>query len=368
MKKLRKIALLPGDGIGPEVVLQAKRVLEAASALYELDFEFEEGLIGAAAIDATGDPFPKATEDLCKKSDAILLGAVGDPKFDNDPNIKVRPEQGLLKMRKVLGLFANIRPVVIYPELHSFSPLKPDRLKGVDLMICRELTGGIYFGPKSTAVDGKSAMDTCYYEVCEIERIAHIAFKAATQRRNKLCLVDKANVLESSRLWRRTVQQIAKEYPTVEVNYMFVDNAAMQLIINPAQFDVMLTSNMFGDILSDEASVLSGSMGLLPSSSIGKSNCLFEPIHGSYPQAAGKGIANPMATILSTTMMLHYFELEEPANCIEKAVHKCIQNGFVTQDLNPENHISTFDVGDAVIQYMQTLKPINPRNLSSTII
>ena len=368
MKKLKKIALLPGDGIGPEVVLQAKRVLEAADALYELDIEFEDGLIGATAIDATGDPFPKSTEDLCKKSDAILLGAVGDPKFDNDPNIKVRPEQGLLKMRKVLGLFANIRPVVIYPELRDFSPLNSDRLRGVDLMICRELTGGIYFGPKSTATDGKSAMDTCYYEVSEIERIAHIAFKAATQRRNKLCLVDKANVLESSRLWRRTVQQIAKEYPTVEVNYMFVDNAAMQLIVNPGQFDVMLTSNMFGDILSDEASVLSGSMGLLPSSSIGESNCLFEPIHGSYPQATGKGIANPMATILSTTMMLHYFELEEPAKLIEKAVHKCIQNGFVTQDLNAEKHISTFDVGDAVIQYMQSLKPINPRNLSSTII
>ena len=368
MKKLNKIALLPGDGIGPEVVLQAKRVLEAADALYDLDLEFEEGLIGAAAIDATGDPFPKATEELCIKSDAILLGAVGDPKFDNDPNVTVRPEQGLLAMRKKLGLFANMRPVVIYPELKDFSPLNPNRLDGVDLLICRELTGGIYFGSKSTADDGTSAQDTCYYEVAEIERIAHAAFQSAMQRRKKMCLVDKANVLETSRLWRRTVQRMAAEYPEVEVSYMFVDNAAMQLIINPAQFDVMLTSNMFGDILSDEASVLSGSMGLLPSSSVGAENCLFEPIHGSFPQGAGKDIANPMAMILSASMMLRYFDLVKPAKCIEKAVHRCIQKGQVTQDLNPKSFISTFDVGDAVIENMKVIKPVKMRNLVFTFI
>lgn len=351
--KLQQIALLPGDGIGPEVVAQAVKVLKAASDKYNLGLSFKEGLIGAIAIDETGDPFPPETKALCEASDAILLGAVGDPKFDNDPNIKVRPEQGLLRMRKSLGLFANVRPTVMYKELADFSPLRRERLEGVDLVIYRELTSGIYFGDKSTAEDGTSAQDICYYEVGEIERIADLAFKAAQKRRKKLCLIDKANVLESSRLWRRTVQRMSADYPDVEVSYMFVDNAAMQMIVWPAQFDVLLTSNMFGDIISDEASVLSGSMGLLPSASIGNDNVLFEPIHGSYPQAAGKDIANPMATILSAAMLLRQFDLDEAATAIENAVETCIQQGFVTQDLNKENYLGTNGVGDKIASLIQ---------------
>ena len=346
--KLQQIALLAGDGIGPEVVAQAVKVLKAASNKYDLQLTFKAGLIGAIAIDKTGDPFPPETQALCENSDAILLGAVGDPKFDNDPNIKVRPEQGLLRMRKSLGLYANVRPTVMYKELADFSPLRKERLEGVDLVIYRELTSGIYFGEKSTSEDGNSAQDVCYYELSEIERIARLAFKAAQKRRKKLCLIDKANVLESSRLWRRTVQRISTDYPDVAVTYMFVDNAAMQMIVWPAQFDVLLTSNMFGDIISDEASVLSGSMGLLPSASIGDDNVLFEPIHGSYPQAAGKDIANPMATILSAAMLLRQFDLEEAATAIERAVESCIQEGFVTQDLNKEKYLGTSAVGDKV--------------------
>ncbi|MEM9990313.1 MAG: 3-isopropylmalate dehydrogenase [Bacteroidota bacterium] len=346
--KLQQIALLPGDGIGPEVVAQAVKVLKAASDRYNLNLTFKEGLIGAIAIDKTGDPFPAETEALCEASDAILLGAVGDPKFDNDPNAKVRPEQGLLRMRKNLGLFANVRPTVMYKELADFSPLRKERLEGVDLVIYRELTSGVYFGEKSTAADGQSAQDVCYYAISEIERVAHLAFKAAQKRRKKLCLVDKANVLDTSRLWRKTVQKMSAEYPDVEVSYMFVDNAAMQMIVWPAQFDVLLTSNMFGDIISDEASVLSGSMGLLPSASVGNENVLFEPIHGSYPQAAGKDIANPMATILSAAMLLRQFDLDEAATAIEQAVETCIQQGFVTQDLNKENYMGTNAVGSKV--------------------
>ncbi len=353
MKQLENIALLRGDGIGPEVVEQAVKVLKAVSKKYDLKLQFQEGLIGAIAIDETGDPFPKATQALCEQAEAILLGAVGDPKFDNNPDAKVRPEQGLLRMRKSLGLFTNIRPTVMYAELADFSPLKKERLEGVDLIIYRELTSGIYFGEKSTAEDGNSAQDVCYYEVSEIERIAHLAFQAAQKRRKKLCLVDKANVLESSRLWRRVVQRIAPQYGDVEVSYMFVDNAAMQLIVWPAQFDVMLTSNMFGDILSDAASVLSGSMGLLPSASIGAENFLFEPIHGSYPQAAGKDIANPMATILSGAMLLRQFDLDAAATDIEQAVHRCIQEGFVTQDLNKEQFLGTSGVGDKIVELLR---------------
>lgn len=350
MQQLQHIALLPGDGIGPEVVAEAVKVLKAVSEKYNLDFQFEEGRIGAIAIDETGDPFPPATQTLCERADAILLGAVGDPKFDNDPNIKVRPEQGLLRMRKSLGLFANVRPTVMYKELADFSPLKKERLEGVDLVVYRELTSGIYFGDKALAADGNSATDECYYEVAEVERIAHLAFQAAQKRRKQVCLVDKANVLETSRLWRRVVQGMAANYPDVEVKYMFVDNAAMQMIIWPAQFDVILTSNMFGDIISDEASVLSGSMGLLPSASLGDANVLFEPIHGSYPQAAGKNIANPMATILSAAMMLRQFNLDDAATSIETAVERCIQQGHVTQDLNKEQYLGTSGVGDKVVE------------------
>lgn len=347
-----KITLLPGDGIGPEVVAQAVKVLKAVSEKHKLELQFKEALIGAAAIDATGDPFPSETEQLCKEADAILLGAVGDPRFDNDPNATVRPEQGLLRMRKNLGLFANVRPVTIYEELADFSPLKKERLEGVDLVIYRELTSGIYFGDKARAADGQSATDTCYYSVAEIERVAHLAFKAAQKRKKTLCLVDKANVMETSRLWRKTIQHLSKTYPDITVEYMFVDNAAMQLIINPARFDVMLTSNMFGDILSDEASVLSGSMGLLPSSSLGNDNFLFEPIHGSYPQATGKNIANPMATILSAAMLLRQFDHDSAAVEIEEAVHSCIKKQLVTEDLNKDQHIGTQEVGDAVVAHI----------------
>jgi len=281
MKK--NIAVLAGDGIGPEVTQQAVKVLNAIAERYEHHFFYKSAEVGAIAIDKTGDPLPKTTLDLCLNADAVLFGAIGHPKYDNDPSAKVRPEQGLLRLRKGLGLFANIRPVATYSSLLHLSPLRPERVKGADFVIFRELTGGIYFGEKERGET--SASDLCVYHKFEIERIARLAFAAAMRRRKKLTLVDKANVLETSRLWREVVQQMASEYPEVAVDYMFVDNAAMQMIQWPTQFDVVLTENMFGDILSDEASVIAGSMGLLPSASIGENTALFEPIHGSYPQA-----------------------------------------------------------------------------------
>ncbi|MDT0644867.1 3-isopropylmalate dehydrogenase [Zunongwangia sp. F363] len=340
------IAVLPGDGIGPEITQQSIKVLKAVADRFDHDFYFENAVVGAAAIDSVGDPLPEATLDLCKKSDAVLFGAIGHPKFDNNPDAKVRPEQGLLRLRKGLGLFANIRPVNTYEKLLDQSPLKRERIAGADLVIYRELTGGIYFGEKSTAEDGKSATDTCTYSVEEIERVAHLAFKAAQQRRKKLTLVDKANVLETSRLWRKTVKEVAQAYKDVELDFLFVDNAAMQMILNPTQFDVILTENMFGDIISDEASVIGGSIGLLASASVGEVSAMFEPIHGSYPQATGKGIANPVASILSAAMLLDHFSLNKEADIVRRAVEISIQMNVCTQDLNKDNHYSTSKVGD----------------------
>ena len=290
-----KIAVLPGDGIGPEVTAQSVKVLKAIASEFDHHFTFEYADVGAIAIDKFKNPLPDNTLTLCEASDAILFGSIGHPKYDNDPSAKVRPEQGLLKLRKSLGLFANIRPVKAYDSLLKKSPLKKENIQGTDISIYRELTGGIYFGEKQLSDDGNKASDLCEYTRLEIERISHLAFKAAQTRKNKLTLVDKANVLESSRLWRKVVTEVAKNYPDVELDFLFVDNAAMQLILNPKQFDVILTENMFGDIISDEASVIGGSIGLLASASIGDKYALFEPIHGSYPQATGKGIANPIA-------------------------------------------------------------------------
>lgn len=348
----KKIAVILGDGIGPEVTKQSIKVLDTVAKHFNHQFQYEEALMGACAIDATGNPLPDETIQTCLASDAILFGAIGDPKYDNDPTAKVRPEQGLLKLRKELQLFANIRPVTTYSALQHLTPLKPKLLENVDFVIYRELTGGIYFGAKSVSEDGTVAKDDCSYSVAEIERIAHLAFKHAQIRRKKLTLVDKANVLETSRLWRKVVQAIAKEYKDVVVDYLFVDNAAMQIILNPAQFDIVLTENLFGDILSDEASVLAGSLGLLPSASVGNTVALFEPIHGSYPQAKGKDIANPLGSILSAAMLLDHFKLNKEANLVREAVSWCLNNGFVTKDIDPMNSYTTTAMGDMICEYI----------------
>jgi 3-isopropylmalate dehydrogenase len=347
-----KIALLPGDGIGPEVTQQAVKVLDAIADKYEHQFEFTKAIVGGVAIEETGNPLPNETLEICKNANAILFGAIGDPKYDNNPNSKIRPEQGLLKLRKSLGLFANIRPLTTYPSLLHQSNLKESVIKGTDFIIYRELTGGIYFGEKKLSDDGKTATDNCKYSVEEIDRIAHLAFKAAKVRRKKLTLVDKANVLETSRLWRKRVTEISKSYPNVKLEFLYVDNAAMQLILNPKQFDIILTENMFGDILSDEASVISGSIGLLASASIGENAALFEPIHGSYPQAKGKNIANPLAAILSAAMLLDYFQLYEEAEDIRAAVEKSLELKISTPDLNTTNHFSTTNVGSFISDFI----------------
>ncbi len=347
MKK--QIALLPGDGVGPEVTSEAVKVLKKIAERYDHEFVFTEGLIGGVAIDKTGNPFPKETEELCLKSDAILFGAIGDPKFDNDPKAKVRPEQGLLAMRKALGLYANVRPIFTYDSLLDKSPLKKEIIKGVDFIVVRELIGGIYFGEKGREEDGDSAYDTCTYTKEEIRRVTKYAFDLSMRRRKLLILVDKANVLETSRLWRETVQNMSKDYPAVTVNYMFVDNASMQIIKRPTEFDVILTENMFGDILTDEASVITGSIGMLPSASIGEKTSLYEPIHGSYPKAAGKNTANPIGTILSAAMMLEYsFEMKEEAENIRNAVKKAIAAGYGTKDIAKGKVLSTRDLGDKI--------------------
>jgi 3-isopropylmalate dehydrogenase len=342
------IAVLAGDGIGPEIIDQAKKVLLAAGNRFGHNFNFTHALVGAIAIDKTGNPLPEETLSLCKSSDAVLFGAIGDPKYDNNPSAKVRPEQGLLAMRKELGLYANVRPVSTFPSLVDKSPLKPELVKGVDIMMIRELTGGIYFGkPQGRSEDLKTAYDTCVYHKFEIERVVRLACEYALKRSGKVTVVDKANVLASSRLWRETATETAKDYKDIKMDFMFVDNAAMQLIQYPSKFDVIVTENMFGDILSDEASVLTGSLGLLPSASVGLSTSVFEPIHGSYPQAAGKNIANPLGTILSAAMMLDLsFNLKEEAEAIRKAVEQSIDNEFVTEDLNRNNPKSTSEVGD----------------------
>ena len=347
------IAVLPGDGIGPEVTTQAIKALKAIALEFEHTFIFKTASVGAIAIDETGNPLPEATLELCKASDAILFGAIGHPKYDHDPTSKIRPEQGLLALRKNLGLYANIRPVKAYRTLLDKSPLKKSIIDGTDIFIYRELTGGIYFGEKQLSQDGNTASDLCLYTSEEIERISHLAFKAAQSRRNKVTLVDKANVLESSRLWRKVVTEIAKEYPDVILDYLFVDNAAMQLILNPKQFDVILTENMFGDIISDEASVIGGSIGLLASASIGGSIGLFEPIHGSFPQATNKGIANPLASILSAAMLLTHFELHDEAKRIHEAVNRSLELDITTPDLAKEKKgMTTSQVGDFIEDYI----------------
>lgn len=353
---MKKIAVLPGDGIGPEVTAQAIKVLEAVSEVYELDFQYKEALIGAAAIDATGNPFPQETEDICKEADAILFGAIGDPKYDNDPSAKVRPEQGLLKMRRQLGLFGNIRPVTTYDALADMSPLKNDVINGVDFVVFRELTGGIYFGePRGRTENGETAFDTCVYSKTEVRRIAKLAFEAAGKRNKRLTLVDKANVLATSRLWRETVTEMAGDYPDIALDFMFVDNAAMKIIQNPGHFDVVVTENMFGDIITDEASVISGSLGMLPSASVGAKVSLFEPIHGSYPEVAGQNRANPLGAILSAAMMLDYsFGLTEVARAIEAAVTLSIEQGICTEDLKQAKAFGTSEVGDFIANQIKS--------------
>ena len=330
-----KIGVLPGDGIGPEITAQAVKAVDAVCRKFGHTVKYTYAQVGAAAIDEYGNPYPEQTHKVCMDSDAVLFGAIGDPRFDNDPSAKVRPEQGLLAMRKALGLYANIRPVSPFASLLYRSPLRKEIVEGADFVFLRELTGGMYFGrPQGRSEDGKTAYDTCVYSREEIERICRLAFDYAMARRRKLTVVDKANVLATSRLWRQTVQEIAPDYPQVEVEYMFVDNAAMKIIRQPAHFDVIVTENMFGDILTDEASVITGSLGLLPSASVGVHTSLFEPIHGSYPQAAGKDIANPVATILSAAMMFEYaFSLPQEGAAIRTAVARSIADGIVTEDI-----------------------------------
>ncbi|MDR1357180.1 MAG: 3-isopropylmalate dehydrogenase [Tannerellaceae bacterium] len=345
------IALLPGDGIGPEIIEQGLKVIKAVCSAFGHEPDFKEALVGAAAIDAVGDPYPEATHRICMESDAVFFGAIGHPKYDNDPSAKVRPEQGLLSMRNKLGLFANIRPVTTFPSLIHKSPLRSDLVDGADFICIRELTGGMYFGrPQGRSEDGNTAYDTCVYTREEIERIIRLAYGYAQKRRRKLTVVDKANVLATSRLWRQVAQEIEKEYPDVETEYMFVDNAAMRLIQWPKSFDVMVTENMFGDILTDEASVITGSLGMLPSASIGVHTSVFEPIHGSYPQAAGKNIANPLATILSAALMFEYaFNLPEEGKAIRRAVVASMEAGVVTEDIAMEGKAyTTSGVGDFI--------------------
>ena len=366
------IAIIEGDGIGPEVTKQSVNVLNAIADKFGHHFNFTNCLMGAVAIDTTGNPLPDETIEVCLNSHAILFGAIGHPKYDNDPAAKVRPEQGLLKLRKSLQLFANIRPVTTYESLYHLSPLKTKNITGVDFVIYRELTGGIYFGKKETNEQQTYAFDECAYSKEEIERVAQLAFKAARQRKKKLTLVDKANVLETSRLWRKVVQDMAPSYPDVTVDYLFVDNAAMQIILNPKQFDVILTENMFGDIISDEASVISGSLGLLPSASVGNKVALFEPIHGSYPQATGKDIANPLGSILSAAMMLDYLDMNEEAALVRNAVNWTLENGFVTRDIDPINFYFTSTLGEMIVDYVSGkiphLKKENIEMRKSTII
>lgn len=350
-----KIAKLPGDGIGPEIVEQAEKVIHAIGNKFNHQFSFEFGIVGAAAIDKVGDPYPEETHNICLNSDAVLFGAIGDPKYDNNPAAKVRPEQGLLEMRKKLQLYANIRPVSTFESLINKSPLRPELIEGADFMIIRELTGGIYYGElRGRTENGTKAFDTNVYSKEEIERVAKLAFSFAAKRRKKLTAIDKANVLATSRLWRETIQEMEKDYPDIEVDHMLVDNAAMQIIQWPKKFDVVVTENMFGDILTDEASVITGSLGLLPSASIGIHTSVFEPIHGSYPQAAGKDIANPIATILSAAMMFEYsLNLPEAGKAIRDAVAASLAEGFVTEDIASGQAYKTSQVGDWIAHWIE---------------
>ncbi len=341
-----KITILPGDGIGPEVTAAGVEVLRAVALRYGHEFEFDEQLIGGAAIDAHGDPLPATTLASCKSADAVLLGAVGGTKW-SDPNAKVRPEQGLLGLRAALGVYANLRPVRVHPKLHALSPLKNEKLHGVDLLFVRELTGGAYFGAKTRTAD--TATDECKYTVVEIERATRRAFEFARARKKHVTHVDKANVLETSRLWRSTVERIAKDYPDVKLEHQLVDSMAMLLLTRPSAYDVIVTENLFGDILTDEAAALAGSLGLLPSASIGDGKVgLYEPIHGSAPDIAGKGLANPLGTILSAALLLrHSLGLEAEAQAIEAAVDAVIERGVLTRDLG--GSANTQEVAAAVL-------------------
>lgn len=347
-----KIAVIKGDGIGPEVVDEGIKILEKIGQKYNHSFNFTYVLAGGAAIDAFGIPLPEESLNVCKKSDAVILGAVGGPKWDSLPG-HIRPEQGLLSLRKELKLYTNIRPAVVFDELKDTSPLRSDIIEGgLDIVILRELTGGIYFGKKYTVED--KACDMMEYSVYEIQRIVEKGFQIAMQRNKKLTSVDKANVLETSRLWRKTTEAMHKKYPEVSLNHMYVDNAAMQLVMNPKQFDVIVTENMFGDILSDEASMITGSIGMLASASLGNNNFgMFEPIHGSAPDIAGQNKANPIATILSISMLLKYsLNLVEEANTVEMAVKKALKDGFRTSDIakKGEKSISTQEMGKIICQ------------------
>lgn len=351
-----KIALLPGDGIGPEIVSQAVQVLQTIGEKYQRQFAFQTALIGGAAYDATGHPLPEETLEICRNSKAVLLGAVGGPKWDNlEPHL--RPERGaLLPLRKKLGLYANLRPAVVNPALAEASPLKEELVAGLDVMIIRELTGGLYFGEKrreNLPEGGQKAVETLEYTTMEIERVARLSFEMARKRNKKLMSVDKANVLESSKLWREVVEQLAGEYPDVELSHMYVDNCAMQLVRNPKQFDVMVTENMFGDILTDLASQLTGSIGMLPSASLGGEVALFEPIHGSAPDIAGKNLANPIATILSAAMMLRItFGLDTEAAAIEQAVDQVLAQDYRTVDIMQpgKTQLGTVEMTDVIIK------------------
>lgn len=346
------LAVLAGDGIGPEVIDQALKVVDAIGKKYGHNINYTHAITGAVAIDAVGNPYPDETHEICMNADAVLFGAIGHPKFDNDPSAKVRPEQGLLAMRKKLGLYANIRPTLVFPSLLHKSPLRRELIEKADFVCIRELTGGIYFGEKGRNEARDKAWDVCEYTKPEVERIIRLAYDYAMQRNKKLCIVDKANVLETSRLWREVGQSLEKEYPEVATEYLFVDAAAMRIIQWPEGFDVMVTENMFGDILTDEASVISGSMGLMPSASIGLHTSVFEPIHGSYPQAAGKNIANPLGTVLSAAMMFEYaFKLTNEAQEIKDVVNKSLAEGIVTIDIadNGKSY-TTSEVGDWLAQ------------------
>ena len=348
------IALLAGDGIGPEIIAEATKVLDRVAAKFGHRFDYREALVGACAIDATGDPYPDETHAICQAADAVLFGAIGDPKYDNDPKAPVRPEQGLLRMRKSLGLFANLRPIALFDTLASRSPLKAEVVRGTDFICVRELTSGIYFGrPQGRNEAGTEAFDTCTYTRTEIERVLDVAFRLAMSRRRRLTVVDKANVLETSRLWREVAQDMAPRYPEVELEFMFVDNAAMQIVRQPTHFDVIVTENMFGDIISDEASMITGSIGMIPSSSLGDdTRGLYEPIHGSAPDIAGKDIVNPTACILSAAMMLRYsFGMAEEADAIENAVNRVLDKGLRTADNMSEGCtcLGCTAMGDAIL-------------------
>ena len=347
-----KIAVIPGDGIGPEIMEQGVAVMNAVAAKFNHEVSYQKALCGAHAIDEVGDPFPEETYQICKEADAVLFAAVGDPKFDNNPTATVRPEQGLLAMRKKLGLFANIRPVQTFKCLVHKSPLKSELVDGADFVCIRELTGGMYFGEKYQ--DNDKAYDTNYYTRPEVERILKVGFEYARKRNHHLTVVDKANVLASSRLWRQIAKEMEPQYPDVNVDYMFVDNASMRMIAEPKFFDVMVTENTFGDILTDEGSCISGSMGLLPSASTGESTPVFEPVHGSWPQAKGQNIANPLAQILSVAMLFEYFDLKEEGALIRKAVDASLDANVRTPEIQVEGgeKYGTKEVGAWIVDYI----------------